>query len=160
MRDTLASVPILFGLLASRCLCQTNITPVPFQQDLTAYEYFLQDVVASDRFAALGSLPPSKPPLPQAIGLTDLEAQAVKAQARDYQAKNNLFLAAIRPLRKEALLQSLESGHESGDLTQRIRELENEQAKMVSAQIQNLKTSLGALRFDILDAFIRSRSSK
>jgi hypothetical protein len=125
-----------------------------------AYEYFFQDVAASDRFAAVGFLPSNKPPLPQTIGLTDQEVQIVRVQAWEYQTQNSLFLAAIRPLRQEALLESLESGHESEDLTQRIRALQNEHARVVSVQIQNLMTGLGASRFGILDTFIRSRNSK
>jgi hypothetical protein len=153
MRTSTALMPITFGLMVSLCLCQTS-SPGPIQQ---AYTYFLQNVVASDRFAPPDPKSASKPPLLQSIGLTDQEMQVVKAQASDFQAKNVRLQRALAPLQQEALFQSLEAGRVSEELVRRISELRNENTKIVSEQIQNLKVALGASRFDVLDEFIRQR---
>lgn len=164
MRISTASIPILTGLIVSICLCQTSaIGP----EVLAAYDVFFQNLFAADHLAACFSCkvaPDAKllslPKLQEAIGLTDEEMQIVRAQATAYQTKAGQFQVAVAPLRQEALLQSIESGHVSENLAQRIGQLQNEYTKTASDQIQELKTALGTSRFELLDKFVHLRTSK
>jgi hypothetical protein len=59
----------------------------------------------------------------------------------------------------EALFQSLDSGQIAASLAQRINDLENEHAKMVSDQIRRLKMAFGVARFEALDARVMAKIS-
>src|SRR5580698_9465849 len=104
-------VAILIGLIACRGFCQisaTEATIQPTRQEdlLRAIEVFVAYPIP-DSTVANGS---EKPPAQAALGLTDQDVQILKIVAKDYQTKNELFVAAIRPLKMESLLQSLDSG--------------------------------------------------
>jgi len=150
-------VAVLIGLIACHGLCQTNgadpVVQQGQQEDLLRaigvfVSYPIQDPVVANG--------PEKPPPQDTLGLTDQEAQVLKTVAKDYQTKKELFVAAVGPLRMESLFQTLDSGRVSVGVAQRIRDLQNEYAKVVSALIRRLEGALGTSRFDALDALVRS----
>jgi hypothetical protein len=162
MRHSVALQPIVVGLVIT---CQKSVAQVPVAQDfreVTVYESFLHDVAAALNHPVAPDPPVKspKPPIQKAIGLTDQEADALNGIAKDYETKNSLFLSVVRPLRMEALLQSLDSGQVSENLTQRISDLQSEHAKMVSDQVQRLRGALGITRFEVVNAFVRPNFSR
>jgi hypothetical protein len=149
-------IGILIGLIAGHGLCQTNATDAliqSHQEDLLRAIGAFMSFTIPDSAAANGF---EKPPPRVILGLADQDVQILKAVARDYQTKNDLFVAAVRPLRMESLLQTLDSGQVSEGVARRIRDLQNEHSKMISDQIRRLEVALGASRLDALDALVQS----
>jgi hypothetical protein len=152
MRSCTALLSIVVGLIG----CCTSVAQVfPGEPEVTAWQLFLLDVAALNH--SVPADPPVKPPLQKALGLTDQESDALKAVAADYEMKNSLFLKAVRPLKMEALLQSLDSGKVAENLTRRIGELQNEHTRMISDQIQRLRNALGDPRFEVLNTLVRAK---
>jgi len=150
-------VAILIGLIACRGFCQisaTEATIQPTRQEdlLRAIEVFVAYPIPNSAVAN----GPEKPPAQAALGLTDQDVQILKAVAQDYRTKNDLVLAALRPLKMESLLQTLDSGQVSEGVARRIRDLQNEHSKMISDQIRKLEVALGISRLDALAEVVRS----
>jgi hypothetical protein len=150
-------VAILIGLIASHGLCQTNTAEATIQptrqEDLLRaiglfVAYPIPDSIAASGYATRAPH--------ETLGLTDQEVEVLKAVAKDYQTKNELFVAAMRPLKMESLLQSLDAGQVAEGVARRIRDLQNEHSKMISDQIRRLEVALGVSRLDALDALVRS----
>jgi hypothetical protein len=150
-------VAMLIGLIASHGLCQTNAAEATIQP--SRQEDLLRAIGAFVSLAIPGSAAangPEKPAAQEALGLTDQEVQILKAVAKDYQTKNELFLAALGPLKMESLLQSLDAGLVAEGVARSIRDLQNEHSKMVSDQIRKLEVALGTSRVDALAEVVRS----
>src|SRR5580700_1782310 len=97
-------VAILIGLIAAHGLCQPSATEATIQQSqqedlLRAIGLFVAYTIP-DWVVVNGS---EKPPPQEALGLTDQDVQILKAVAKDYQTKNELFVAAARPLKMDQI---------------------------------------------------------
>jgi hypothetical protein len=160
--STLATLA-LFGPLSGLCLCQSRDAQEsirPRAGEVAAYQLVLENIATADRVGSSDVSAPDKP-VPQAAGsLTDAEFQAVRGVARDYESKNAVFLDRARPLRMDAVLESVDTGQVSEKLAKRIDDLQNEHDKMVLDQVQKLKTVVGDSRFEVLGALVRARYSE
>jgi BioD-like phosphotransacetylase family protein len=144
--------------------CQSGTAQIPISQDaseaISVYEHFFQTISTLDHHF-IATDPPTSPALQVAFAprilFTDQEEKVLKAIVADYKTKNTQFLDVVGPLRMEALFESVDSGQVSERLAKRINELDNEHAEVVADQIQRLKDGFGAARFEVLDAFIRSK---
>jgi hypothetical protein len=101
-----------------------------------------------------------RPSVREAIGLTEEESKVLAAVASDCAARiraldaaagNSVFDARLRMIESEADSQALQKVR---DLR---RNLNNERARIVSAHIERLRTAFGDSRFEVLNAFVRSR---
>jgi hypothetical protein len=95
----------------------------------------------------------------EAVGLTDQETQVLNTFATDCEAKISRIDETVRTLTFEARLRSMESEGASELLVQRLRDLDKQRDDIVRDQIRQLETELGASRFEVLDAYVRSKKS-
>jgi hypothetical protein len=133
-------------------LCQTALTPVRQRlPDAEVYESFFWQVAefrVGDTFY---------PPLPaQPIVLTEQERQALGVLATDCGSKIRALKAAISSLRLELLYQSIESGQVPEVLAQQLENLQKQHTQIVFDQMGKLKAAFGVIRFQMVEAFIRS----
>jgi hypothetical protein len=145
-------------------LCQTGFSQGTEVPDPQTYLVFFREVkflkLESDRILLNGVATTIKHiTVPEATGLTDHETQILNAIAEDCEAKVGRIDEAVRALTLEALLNSLASDGASKPVAQRLRGLDNQRDDIVREQIQRLKAELGASRFEVLNAYIRSKKS-
>lgn len=158
MRSSTKLGAVLLALMAGRLLCQTDSVPVPAPHIVAAEDFLVQvstnlvPVLINGKFT-----PPSRPTLQESLGLNDQESKIVNAIVLDYVSKNRVYGDVLRPLRREALFQSIESDEVSKELTRRIENLQNEHAQMVLAKEEEIRIALGASRFQMLEDFLRSQ---
>jgi len=143
-------------------LSQGTTTEVP---DPRTYLAFFREVTAlksdSDGVLVNGVVTTIKRvTVQEAIGLTDPETQILNTRAEDCEAKIRSIDGAVRALTFEARLRSIQSEGAPEPLGQWLRGLENQRDEIVREQIQQLKSELGASRFEILDAYVRSKKSE
>jgi hypothetical protein len=95
------------------------------------------------------------PKLQDVIGLTDREVGLLQAAAADCLQAGQSF---EQPSAKvfEARLQEIESGRVSGALGQELKELDGQHNRWILDRVQQLKLAFGDLRFQVLDAYVRS----
>jgi hypothetical protein len=141
--------------LASVALSQTA---PPADSDAT-YGSFLWAVVAQKTDLR-------RPSPGEAIGLTEAEAQVLSDVAEEWASKGRGYFAAERSLRREAFFQSIEAEElpakvveqRAKKLAERLSNLQGERARAIQEQVQKLRASLGAERFQLIEAFIRSKA--
>jgi hypothetical protein len=152
------------ALLLAACLSLALGQIAPSPLNLAAplpYESFFRTVAQVYRFQADGHAEIlTQPTLQEAIGLTDLEMEALHAVAFN-------CLATIRPLQEtvpklifESRLRFVESGDSSAWLRPRLTDLDNQISQTLSHHIQRLKVAFGDSRFQQLDAWVRSPESQ
>jgi hypothetical protein len=73
--------------------------------------------------------------------------------------KSRSFAQAVGLLTFEARLRAVESDGASAWLAERRKNLDSQRDEMVQDHIQQLKVELGDLRFEALDAYVRSRKT-
>jgi hypothetical protein len=149
-------VAVSLTLLAGPAFCQTAAISDPY---IGAAENFLVQV--STRLIPVvvngNIIAPSHPTIQESLDLTEQEAKLLAAIAVDYASKNRSYIDFLRPLRREALFQSIESNKVSEELTRQIESLQNEHAQMVFAKMQELRIVLGTSRFQSLEILLRSQ---
>jgi hypothetical protein len=147
-------------------LCQTGFSQEPDQKapDPLTYLAFLRQVTA---------LKPASSPIllngeatnlrhltvQEATGLTDQETEILNAVAADCEARISRIDETVRTLTFEARLRSLQSEGASEWLAQRLRDLDKQRDDIIRDQIRQLEAELGASRFEVLDAYVRSKKS-
>ncbi len=103
---------------------------------------------------------PARTTLQETIGLTKQESEFVSTVVEDYRSRNVVFAEAMKPLRREALYQSLEDRQTSAALEREIHELQANRAAMIASAMDKLKGMLGASRLQALDEYVQARRQK
>jgi hypothetical protein len=152
------------GWLMSGCwhgICQPGSSQNA--PDPNVYESFFRQVVRFPQLqSSLGVVLLNGQPtdvrqytLQDAIGLTDQESRVLKTIASGCEAKIRASDDAAGPLIFAARLRLIESENDA-QAVQQLKEFGDEQRQIVLAHVQQLKASLEASRFNVLDAFVRS----
>jgi hypothetical protein len=167
MGKSIVLISILVPLIAVLGPSQTTNAQVQASQSLgeiAADEDLIRGIAILDRSGP--SITPSdivaqpKNSPRDVIGLTDQELWELKAVASDFETKNASFLARMRPLKMEALFQSLDAGQASEKLARQIDALQNEHANLVLSEVQRMRSALGDSRFNALSALIRPQKPR
>jgi hypothetical protein len=103
---------------------------------------------------------PATTTLQETIGLTKQEAEFVSAVVEDYRSRNVVFAEAMKPLRREALYQSLEDRQTSAALERKIHDLQANRAAMIASAMDKLEDMLGASRLPALDEYVSGEATK
>jgi hypothetical protein len=151
---TLCAVRVALALGAAGLVCSGQARPDP-----AAYERFFQDVsdlqAASSQAASSGD--DAKlvlPKIQEKIGLTDAEGEVLNATADGCVSR----LAALRPASARLTLQSRIEfagyGKHSDELTQKLKDLEDQRNQMVLDHVQQLKAALSEASFAKVDAYV------
>ena len=150
---SIGKIAVSLTLLVGPAFCQTPEITDPYigadENFLVQVSTRLIPVVINGKIIA-----PSHPTIQESLGLTEQEGKLLAAIAVDYASKNRSYNDVLRPLRREALFQSIESDKVSEELTRQIENLQNEHAQMVLAKMQELRTALGTSRFQALETLL------
>ena len=103
---------------------------------------------------------PARTILQETIGLTKQEAEFVSTVVEDYRSRNGVFAEAMKPLRREALYQSLEDRQTSAALERKIHDLQADRAAMMASAMDKLKDMLGASRLRALNDYVQARQQR
>jgi uncharacterized protein YhaN len=145
-------VALVLGAAGLFCFAQERPDPA-------AYERFFQDVSvfesASSQAASNGDdAKPVFPKIQEKIGLTDAEGTILNATADDCVSR----LAALRPASARLTLQSRIEfagyGKHSDELTQKLKDLEDQRNQLVSDHVQQLRAALSEASFAKVDAYV------
>ena len=144
------AVPIstVFWLTLRFCPAHQNL------YDPAVYLSFFRQVAGLKQVSGL-----RQPTLQGAIGLTEQEVQILNGLAADCELKSRPFANAVGLLTFEARLRAVESEDGSAWLAQQRKHLDSQRDEMVRQYIQQLKVEFGDSRFEVLDAYIRSRKA-
>jgi hypothetical protein len=146
----------LFGCF-SHSICQNTPDPATYSsffrqvaQKTTSYSTLLNRQVEG----------PSQSTVRNAIGLTEQESQVLNAIASDCNAKVDSFDAAMDRMVFDGRLRLIDSETSPADAARARRQLkvmDGQRRQIALAHIQQLRAAFGELRFDVLDAWVRSR---
>lgn len=156
---TLVPFAIAFGLLdVSLCLCQgikkSETAPPGTAGPVQIHQLFFERIMRQQVvFERVSDSTPRRPSTFRS-NLTDGELAIVNKVAADCDSK--LELLSDTPVRREALMRSLESGKEQQDwMSQRLAELKARRDRVIVEHVEALRASLGESRFQALETFIQ-----
>jgi len=147
----LGGVASVLVLLVGLAVCEDHL-PVTDPQVVKSESLLVQ--VAGQLTPLLlngNTILPSGESIRESLGLKHQQVTALLDIITEFKTKNTSYYDAVRPLRREALFQSIESDNVAEGLLQRIQDLEHEHATMVLAKIQALRTLLGEDRYAALE---------
>ncbi|MDR3703115.1 MAG: hypothetical protein P4L56_25950 [Candidatus Sulfopaludibacter sp.] len=149
---------IALALAIASSICGAQDRPDP-----AAYQQLFRQVVELKSLGGhpaartmWGGLPLKTPRLQEVIGLTDAEVEILNAAATDCMAKIAVFEKAMGPLVFESRLEIADTGKNSDELAQKLKDLDDQRDKMILAHVQELKSALPSGGFEILDAYVRA----
>jgi hypothetical protein len=143
-----AGIAVWLGCL-SQGFCQTP-------GDLS-YENLFHRVVLEDPTSAATKPVPT---VQESSGLTDREMSDLRAIAADCITRLNALSLQHSRAVLDALFDSIEAGKDaSADRDQRLKELQDQSARIVLAHVQLLKAALGDARFQEFDARLRAEEA-
>ena len=165
MRALAVRMAAAVGLLGCWCPspCQSGLPVAAPQQAIASadvYEAFLSAVAALNRTAARAPLDGggnSQPTPKDAIGLSDQEARTLNELALECDSEHQSLNDAVRRLTWEARMHAIGSGSVPAELSRQLRDLDNQRRLMVLDHLKKLQAAFGEVRFQTLDAFVRSR---
>lgn len=156
---------VLFAFTVCVVFGHAQNIPVPSRATLAAEDFFAQvqssvsmmTLLSTDQPVLLNGQAISRdhPAIRESVKLTEQEAKSLLSTVAEYRAGKTAYYAAVSPLRREALFQSIESGKVAPELAQRIQDLQDRQAMLVLGQIEKVKTALGDERFNALSAAVK-----
>lgn len=148
------AVRVALVLGAAGLLCFAQDRPVP-----AAYERLFQDVLwfesASSQTSSAGdATQPISPKIQETIGLTDAEGEILNATADDYFSRLRAFQAALASLTLESRIEFAGYGKHSDELTQKLKDMEDQRNQSVLDHVQQLKAALSAASFAKVNAYV------
>jgi hypothetical protein len=151
---TLCAVRVALALGAAGLFCYGQDRPDP-----AAYERFFQDVwwlesASSQAASAADATKPIFPKIQEKIGLTDAEGEILNATADDYFSRLPAFQAASARLTLDSRIEFAGYGKHSYELTQKLKDLEDQRNQLVLDHVQQLKAALSAASFAKVDAYV------
>jgi uncharacterized protein YhaN len=145
-------VALVLGAAGLICFAQDRPDPA-------AYERLFQDVLwfesASSQAATSGdATKTTSPKIRETIGLTEAEGEILNATADDYSSRLRAFQAALASLTLESRIEFAGYGKHSDELTQKLKDLEDQRNQSVLDHVQQLKADLSAASFAKVDAYV------
>ena len=136
---------------------------VKMYDSLAGYESFFRQVLLLKDVTDVATIPP---PLQSSVSdalaiiagarVTTEELRILSAAAAEWQARDIPIEKALSSVVFEARMQAVESGGSAASLRQRVEALRNQHDQVLLDRIQSLRPALGDVRFESLDANVRT----
>ena len=156
-RRTLAGLIVL--LYGSVCLLSGQ--PVPI--DSAVYMSFLREVSARadspPQILKNDSVDLTPVSVQDALGITGDELQWIVSAEKGCEDELNSQAKEIQALVFESRVRAADEKAPSETLAARLRDLEAERGRIILRYVEGLKSSMGQIRFRILEDYIRSREN-
>lgn len=158
-------IGVALGLTGSAGYGRCQVGPDAVQQnarDLSVYESFFRQVAQLPKTTPEVLLNGKathlvQPRLKDALGLTDEESRELHSIANDCESGRRLLDKAATPLVFEIRLYAVAGENPPAAVTQRFQELGRQRRQLILHHIKQMKVALGDSRFQLVEAFIRSR---